>query len=429
MEKISIIGLGYVGLPLATAFAAHALTVGYDVDAQRVRELREGYDRNHELSPEELQQAGLVFTNDESALDGSSVFIVTVPTPVDGARRPDLSYLDAASRTVGRHLQRGALVVYESTVYPGCTEEFCIPILEETSGLTCDADFDVGYSPERVNPGDPEHSLERIVKIVAGRRPEVTERMADLYGRIITAGIYRAPDIRTAEAAKVIENIQRDLNIALMNELSMLFHHMGLDTREVLKAASTKWNFLPFQPGLVGGHCIPVDPYYLTHKAQEIGFHPEIILAGRRINDGMGRYVARETLRLVARAGRLVRDARVLVLGLAFKEDVRDTRNSRVLDMIRELESFGFQVWVHDPILDEQSLECHGCRVVANPFETGEVWDAVILAVPHRPFRALDPLDVMGLLTDDGRPGVFIDVKGIFDPAAFPPDRVLYWRL
>jgi UDP-N-acetyl-D-galactosamine dehydrogenase len=323
-------------------------------------------------------------------------------------------------------------VVYESTVYPGCTEEVCIPILERESGLRAGIDFKVGYSPERINPGDPEHGLENVVKVVAGQDAETTERLAQVYGLVVRAGIYRAPDIRTAEAAKVIENVQRDLNIALMNELAMLFHRMGLDTREVLAAARTKWNFLPFEPGLVGGHCIPVDPYYLTHKAQELGYHPEVILAGRRINDAMGRYVAEQTVKLLIRAGRPVRGARVLVLGVTFKENVRDARNSRVLDLVQELEGYGCAVDVHDPCVGEVDRERLGLNFVDDPFERPpEGYDAVVLAVPHRAFRAREWAAYLALF-GDARPGVFVDVKGVFREAAKSqgnPHEVIYWSL
>jgi len=303
-RQLCVVGLGCVGLPLAVAFAKHLPTVGFDIDGQRVAELERGYDRNGEVRLEALRASRLRFTTDPESLRESDFIIVAVPTPVDRAKRPDLSHLTESSRLIGRHLQRGTTVVYESTVYPGCTEEVCIPILERESGLKAGVDFKAGYSPERINPGDPEHGLENVVKVVAGQDAETTERLARVYGLVVRAGIHRAPDIRTAEAAKVIENVQRDLNIALMNELAMLFHRMGLNTREVLAAARTKWNFLPFEPGLVGGHCIPVDPYYLTHKAQEVGYYPELILAERRINDGMGVYVARETVKLLIRAGR-----------------------------------------------------------------------------------------------------------------------------
>ena len=431
-QKLAVIGLGYVGLPLAVAFAEHFNVVGFDIDAQRVEELRQGCDHNGEVPPERLRNTRLHFTNDPQALKGCDFFIVTVPTPVDRAKRPDLTALKEASRLVGRALQKGATVVYESTVYPGCTQEICVPILEGESGLKAGVDFKVGYSPERINPGDPEHTLENVVKVVAGQDAETTEWLARVYGLVVRAGIYRAPDIRTAEAAKVIENVQRDLNIALMNELAMLFHRMGLNTWEVLAAARTKWNFLPFEPGLVGGHCIPVDPYYLTHKAQEVGYYPEVILAGRRINDAMGRYVAEQTVKLLIRAGRPVRGARVLVLGVTFKENVRDARNSRVLDLVQELEGYGCAVDVHDPCVGEIDRERLSLNFVDDPFERRpEGYDAVVLAVPHRAFRAREWAAYLALFGDT-RPGVFVDVKGVFREAAKSrgnPHEVIYWSL
>jgi nucleotide sugar dehydrogenase len=431
-RQLCVVGLGYVGLPLAVAFAKHLPTVGFDIDGQRVAELERGYDRNGEVPLEALRAFRLRFTTDPESLRESDFIIVTVPTPVDRAKRPDLSHLTEASRLIGRHLQRGATVVYESTVYPGCTEEVCIPILERESGLKAGVDFKVGYSPERINPGDPEHTLENVVKVVAGQDAETTELLARVYGLVVRAGIYRAPDIRTAEAAKVIENVQRDLNIALMNELAMLFHRMGLNTWEVLAAARTKWNFLPFEPGLVGGHCIPVDPYYLTHKAQEVGYYPEVILAGRRINDAMGRYVAEQTVKLLIRAGRPVRGARVLVLGVTFKENVRDARNSRVLDLVQELEGYGCAVDVHDPCVGEIDRERLSLNFVDDPFERRpEGYDAVVLAVPHRAFRAREWAAYLALFGDT-RPGVFVDVKGVFREAAKSrgnPHEVIYWSL
>jgi len=344
-ERLAIIGLGYVGLPLAVAFAKHFPVVGFDINEKWVQEVRSGYGPNGELHPEKLRNPSLYFTTDPGDLKGCDFFIITVPTPVDRAKRPDLSHIQEASRLVGRVLSEGSVVVYESTVYPGCTEEVCIPILEQMSGLKAGMDFKLGYSPERINPEDQEHTLEKVVKVVAGQDPETTELLARIYGLVVEAGVYKAPDIRTAEAAKVIENIQRDINIALMNELATLFKRLGLDTWEVLKAARTKWNFLPFEPGLVGGHCIPVDPYYLAYKAQEVGYPPELILAGRRIYDGMGAYVARETVKLLIRAGRRVKGARVLVLGVSFKENVPDVRNTRVEELVRELQEHGMEVF------------------------------------------------------------------------------------
>ncbi len=432
-RQLAVVGLGYVGLPVAVAFARHLPVIGFDINPKRVEELQRGYDRNGEVPPEALRAPGLRFTTDPDLLGEADFLIVAVPTPVDRAKRPDLTPLMEASRLVGRHLRPGATVVYESTVYPGCTEEVCLPILERESRLKAGKDFKVGYSPERINPGDPEHGLENVVKVVAGQDPETTERLARVYGLVVRAGIHRAPDIRTAEAAKIIENVQRDLNIALMNELAMLFHRMGLNTREVLAAARTKWNFLPFEPGLVGGHCIPVDPYYLTHKAQELGYHPEVILAGRRINDSMGRYVAEQTVKLLIQAGRAVRGARVLVLGVTYKENVPDVRNSRVVDLVRELEGYGCAVDVYDPHVGDIEEEHLGVTLVSDPFDgrSRRGYDAVVLAVPHREFQARGWSAHLSLLGDP-QPGVFVDVKGVFMEAAKTqanPHEVIYWSL
>jgi len=427
-ERLAVIGLGYVGLPLAVTFTEHFPVVGFDVDEKRVRELREDYDHNREIPTERLRSSSLCLTNDPEDLEGCDLFIITVPTPVDRAKRPDLSYLQEATRLVGRVLSKGAIVVYESTVYPGCTEEVCVPILEEISGLKAGIDFKVGYSPERINPGDQEHTLEKVVKVVAGQDPETTELLAQVYGLVVKAGVYKTPDIRTAEAAKVIENIQRDINIALMNELAMLFQRLGLDTWEVLKAARTKWNFLPFEPGLVGGHCIPVDPYYLAHKAQEMGYHPELILAGRRINDGMGRYVAHETIRLLIQAGRRVRGCRVLILGVAFKENVRDVRNSRMENLVQELKAYGVEVRGFDPVVGEEGVRALGLEPVLDPFDSADVYDALILAVPHRFFWERPVEDYISLLQNDGLPRVLVDVKGVLRNRV-SRKGFLYWCL
>lgn len=428
-SQLAVVGLGYVGLQLATAFGRLLPTIGFDTDSQRIRELQAGYDRNGEVPQEALRAPCLSYTDAPEALKEADFIIVAVPTPVDKAKRPDLSYLVKASQLVGRNLSQGATVVYESTVYPGCTEEVCIPILEQESGLKAGQEFKVGYSPERINPGDPEHTLETVVKVVAGQDPETTELLARVYGLVVKAGIYKAPDIRTAEAAKVIENVQRDLNIALMNELALLFHRLGLDTHEVLKAARTKWNFLPFEPGLVGGHCIPVDPYYLTHKAQEVGYHPELILAGRRINDSIGFYIARETIKLLIQAGKVVQGARVLVLGVTYKENVRDVRNTRVVELIEELENHGVEVDVYDPLVDAAELQRLRLKDVADPFVgQSRRYDAVVLAVPHRAFRE-KPLEAyIELLRKDSGPGVLVDVKGVLREVV-KKTTVLYWHL
>ncbi|MFN7016621.1 MAG: nucleotide sugar dehydrogenase [Fimbriimonadales bacterium] len=431
VERVGVVGLGYVGLPLAVAFAKHLPTIGYDVNEARVKELQEGYDRNGETPESDLRNPNLLFTTDPASLREADVIIITVPTPVDKAKRPDLRYLIEASRTVGQHMKHGAIVVYESTVYPGCTEEDCAPVLEQASGMRAGVDFKLGYSPERINPGDAEHTLETIVKVVAGQDEETTEILANLYGLVVKAGIHKAPNIRTAEAAKVIENTQRDLNIALMNELAMLFHQLGLNTRDVLAAARTKWNFLPFEPGLVGGHCIPVDPYYLTHKAQEVGFHPEVILAGRRTNDTMGIYVAQETVKLLIHAGRPVRNAQVLVLGLTFKENVPDIRDTRVKELITELQSFGCHVEVCDPLVLESDRKRTGFTFIDDPFSTRKGhYDAVVLAVPHRSFRERRYEEYLSLMSALAQ-GVFVDVKGVYlnDARADTAQKVLYWNL
>ena len=429
-ETIGIVGLGYVGLPLACAFGQWRRCIGFDISMERVDELRMGHDRTGEMKPQDLKAPGLEFTTDPAVLKVVDFVIVAVPTPVDRHRRPDLGPLRGASTTVGRNLKRGAIVVFESTVYPGATEEVCVPILERESGLRCGVDFYVGYSPERINPGDPEHSLERVVKIVAGQTPEVTQTLADVYGLVVKAGIHRAPTIKTAEAAKVIENTQRDLNIALVNELAMIFHRMDIDTAAVLAAARTKWNFLPFQPGLVGGHCIGVDPYYLTFKAEELGYHPQVILSGRRINDQMGVHVAEQTVKLMIRAGKVVHSACVLVLGLTFKENVPDIRNTRVADVIAELRDYDLKVDAYDPRATPSEVEDEmGFRMIDDPFTSTSRYDAVVLAVPHDEFRSRAVDDFVGLLRADHGAGVLVDVRGMLDRASVEARGVAYWRL
>ena len=425
---IGVVGLGYVGLPLASAFGKVVPTIGFDVNENRIRQLRKGADRNGEVERADLREPLLELTSDPTLLKRASFIIVAVPTPVDKSKRPDLSHLINASRLVGQNLSRGATVVYESTVYPGCTEEQCLPVLEEASGFKTGRDFKVGYSPERINPGDDEHSLDKVIKIVAGQDDETTERIAAVYGLVVNAGTYKAPTIRTAEAAKVIENVQRDLNIALMNELAVLFHRMGLDTVEVLKAARSKWNFLHYEPGLVGGHCIPVDPYYLTFKAQELDFHPDVILSGRRINDYMGYYIAQETVKLLIHAGRVVRGASALILGATFKENVNDMRNTRVTEVVQELENNGVNVNVYDPCVDPSQLQQFNMRAVKNPFVTKEKFDAVVLAVPHRMFLDMPPESYFSLMRNGGKPAVFVDIKGIYRDAA-NKSGVMYWSL
>jgi UDP-N-acetyl-D-galactosamine dehydrogenase len=413
--RLAVLGLGYVGLPLAVAFAEHHEVVGFDIDPDRVAELRAGEDRTREAPREALEAATrLRFTTDEADLLGCDVFIVTVPTPVDAHKRPDLSALLAASRTVGRAIRPGGVVIYESTVYPGCTEEDCAPVVAEVSGLAFNRDFFAGYSPERANPGDPQRRLQTIVKVTAGSTADTADFVDGLYAQVVPAGTHRASSIRVAEAAKVIENTQRDLNIALVNEFALIFRRMGLDTQEVLAAAATKWNFLNFRPGLVGGHCIGVDPYYLTHKAEALGYHPEVILAGRRINDDMGGYVARELIRLMIRRGSAVNGARILVMGLAFKENCPDLRNTRVIDIVRELEGYAARVEVWDPwIAPADARGEFGLELIERP-EPG-AYDAVVLAVAHDEFRAMGADAIRAL----GRPGaVLADVKAVLPKAA-----------
>jgi len=424
-RTIAVVGLGYVGLPLAVAFGRKRPVIGFDVDSARVAALRDGRDVTGEVAPADLTAAEVAFTADAAALDRADFFIVAVPTPIDPAKQPDLAHLVAASETVGAHLRPGAIVVYESTVYPGVTEEVCVPVLERVSGLACGRDFTVGYSPERINPGDREHTLTRITKVVAAMDEESLEIIAAVYGTVVEAGVFRAADIRTAEAGKVIENTQRDLNIALMNELAIIFNRLGLDTASVLAAAGTKWNFLPFRPGLVGGHCIGVDPYYLTYKAEAVGYHPEVILAGRHINDGMGKYVAEQTVKLLIHQEMNVAQARVAVLGLAFKENVPDIRNSKVVDIIRELADYGVQARVHDPLVAPADAQReYGIRLVSAADLAGS--DAVILAVAHAAFCEAGPAWIRSLLRRPAR-GVVVDVKSVFEPADFP--EAAYWRL
>jgi UDP-N-acetyl-D-galactosamine dehydrogenase len=425
-SKIAVVGLGYVGLPLAIQLARHFEVVGYDLKESRVRELRSGLDRTLEVSAEELSQSGMYFSNAADDLGACQLIIVAVPTPIDEYRIPDFGPLRSASQVVGQHLTRDACVVYESTVYPGATEEVCVPILERESGLKMGPDFAVGYSPERINPGDKQHTLQSIMKIVSGSSAPCADLLAKIYGTVVKAGIHRASSIKVAEAAKVIENTQRDLNIALMNELAKIFDIMGIDTLEVLAAAGTKWNFLPFRPGLVGGHCIGVDPYYLTFKAEALGYHPEMILAGRRINDGMGKYIAERTVKLLINRGRQVRGAKVAVLGLTFKEDVPDLRNTRVVDIIRELQDYGIEVLVHDPLADAREAK-HYYGLQLREMESLPGVDAVIMAVLHKSYRSMG-LAGIAALCGNGEP-ILIDVKGAFEPEAAQAAGIHYWRL
>ena len=412
MKKIAIIGLGYVGLPLAVEFGKIRPVIGFDINQGRIDALREGRDGTLEVTGDELREAThLAFTTDPADLAEANIYIVTVPTPIDAHKRPDLMPLIKASETLGKVLKRGDIVIYESTVYPGATEEDCVPVLERVSGLTFNKDFFAGYSPERINPGDKTHRLPDIRKVTSGSTPEIAEEVDQLYASIITAGTYKAESIRVAEAAKVIENTQRDLNIALINELAIIFNKMGIDTEAVLKAAGTKWNFLPFRPGLVGGHCIGVDPYYLTHKAEAMGYHPQVILAGRRINDGMGAYVAGQLVKAMLKRRVHVDGARVLILGLTFKENCPDLRNTRVVDVVAELRDYGVHVDVHDPWVDAADvLQEYGLALVTTP--EPEAYDGVILAVAHDSYREAGAAALRGY----GRPGhVFCDLKSVFE--------------
>ncbi len=426
MSIVAVVGLGYVGLPLAVAFGKVFETIGYDLSASKIEHFRRHEDPTGEVGAEEFAAAGrLHVTNDPSELSRADFLVVAVPTPVDAAHKPDFSPLVSASRTCGRHMKRGAIVVYESTVYPGATEEVCIPVLEESSGMKWRTDFHVGYSPERINPGDREHTLSRIVKVVSGDDAETLERVAQLYAAVVEAGVHRASSIKVAEAAKVIETTQRYLNIALVNELAMIFDRVGIDTNEVLRAAGTKWNFLPFRPGLVGGHCIGVDPYYLTHKAEMLGYHPQVILAGRRINDGMGAFIAQRTVREMAAAGFPIKDSPVIVLGLTFKEDVPDLRNSKVIDVVRELQSYGVQVHVHDAVAESaEALHEYGVTLV--PWDALPRAAAIVAAVSHAPYREMG---VEALVAKLQPGGVFVDVKAAFDPQRIAQAGMRVWRL
>lgn len=424
---IAVIGLGYVGLPLAVEFAKHRPVVGFDIDELRIHQLRHGHDSTLEVDSEALSDARYVrFTCSPADLSECGIFIVTVPTPVDKANRPDLGPLRSASVTVGKALRKGSIVIYESTVYPGATEEVCVPLLEQHSGLRFNEDFYCGYSPERINPADKVNTLAKIRKITSGSTPETAAAVDALYASIITAGTHRASSIRVAEAAKVIENTQRDLNIALMNELSVVFARLGIDTMEVLEAAASKWNFMPFRPGLVGGHCIGVDPYYLTHKAEEVGYLPQVILAGRRINDNMGRYVARNTIKLMLQAGVDVTRARVGVMGITFKENCPDVRNSKVVDLVRELTDYGVAVEVTDPLADPVEVESEYAIPVARDAGPGR-YDALVVAVGHREYRALTPADLRSRCR--GECPVLVDVKSLYDRHAAATAGFTVFRL
>lgn len=423
--KVGIVGLGYVGLPLALAIGRKFPgTVGFDISQEKVRALLAGEDPTSDGFEQEVRSSSVRFTNDAKLLSECDVVIVAVPTPIDENRQPDLTPLEKASRTVGQNLKRGAVVVYESTVYPGVTEDVCGPILAEVSGYQRGSDFFLGYSPERINPGDKEHTLEKIVKVIAGEDPTTTERIAAVYGAVVEAGLFKASSIRVAEAAKVIENTQRDLNIALMNELSLIFDRLGIRTTDVLEAAGTKWNFLKFTPGLVGGHCIGVDPYYLTAKAQQLGYHPQVILAGRRINDDMGRFIAQRTVKMMINAGMQLKGSRVGVLGVTFKENVTDTRNSRVPDIAHELAEFGIEALVYDPLADGEVVrDEYGLEL--SPLSSFRDLDGVVVAVAHHQVRALGADKICDMVKPGG---VVIDIKSIVNPEALP-EHLSYWSL
>jgi len=426
VRRVAVVGLGYVGLPIAVAFGKQAPVIGFDVNQAKVEELRKGIDRTGEVSEKDLAETRITYTWEPTDLKAADFIIVAVPTPINEALQPDLRALRMCSEAIGANMGRGTIVVYESTVYPGVTEEVCLPILEKKSGMKAGVDFKVGYSPERINPGDKEHTLERIVKVVSAQDAESLDIVAETYGKVVKAGIHRASSIKVAEAAKVIENTQRDLNIALMNELSLIFHRLGIDTKSVLDAAGTKWNFLKFSSGLVGGHCIGVDPYYLTSKAESVGYHPQVILAGRRINNGMGKYVAEQTMKLFGQVSRPISGLKVAVLGLTFKENIPDLRNSKVPDIINELREYGIQVVVHDAIAESKEAE-HEYGITLVDWKDIKDVDGVIVAVAHRAYLDMGLNEVLKpLRTQQG--GVLIDVKSIFDPAKVP-STIKYWRL
>jgi UDP-N-acetyl-D-galactosamine dehydrogenase len=425
-DKIGIVGLGYVGLPLAVHLARHFEVVGFDLKTDRIAELRSGFDRTLEVADADLTAVKINFTSEGEDLGRCRLIIVAVPTPIDEHNNPDLSPLRSASVIVGRHVQKGSCVVFESTVYPGATEEVCVPLIETESGLVFGSDFTVGYSPERINPGDKVHTLASIIKIVSGSDAPTADMLVNVYGQVVKAGVHRVSSIKVAEAAKVIENTQRDINIALMNELAMIFDIMGIDTLEVLEAAGTKWNFLPFRPGLVGGHCIGVDPYYLTFKAESLGYHPEMILAGRRINDGMGKFIAERAVKLLIHSGKAVKGAKVAILGITFKEDVPDLRNTRVVDIVHELVDFGVEVLVHDPLADSrEAKQYYDLELVG--LESLQAVDAVVVAVMHKAYIQMGLTGIAGLCAN-GRP-IIVDVKGAFVAAEAQKLDITYWKL
>ncbi|SEA44660.1 UDP-N-acetyl-D-galactosamine dehydrogenase [Desulfuromusa kysingii] len=426
--KIAIVGLGYVGLPLAAAFGKKVDVIGFEIHAEKVKQLLSGYDATGELSAEDLKKTRIEYTTDPKDLKLADFIIVTVPTPIDQNNNPDLTPMEKASKTIGQNLKNGTIIVYESTVYPGVTEDICVPILERESGLKCGVDFKVGYSPERINPGDKVHTVEKIMKVVSGMDEATLEIVAQVYSLVITAGVHRASSIKVAEAAKVIENTQRDLNIALINELSLIFNKLDIPTMDVLAAAGTKWNFLKFTPGLVGGHCIGVDPYYLTHKAEQIGYLPQVILAGRRINDGMGKYVAENTVKQMIRSGKVIKGSKVLILGLTFKEDVPDIRNTKVVGIVKELKDYGVEVMVHDPWADPDETRYEYGLELIDLNAVGKV-DAVIYAVSHKAFADIGISALTQFCTNGNGNGVVVDVKSILKRRDVENAGLTYWSL
>jgi UDP-N-acetyl-D-galactosamine dehydrogenase len=424
-RKISVIGLGYVGLPVAVAFGNKHPVIGFDINKKRIDELKDNIDRTLEITSDELLKTNIIFTSNTDDLAKADFHIIAVPTPINDANQPDLSPLIGASKSIGLALKKGDIVVYESTVYPGATEEDCVPVLEQVSGLKCGVDFFVGYSPERINPGDKEHTFTKIMKVVSGQTPEILDIVADVYSSVVTAGVHKAPTIKVAEAAKVIENTQRDLNIALMNELAIIFERMGIDTVDVLEAAGTKWNFLPFRPGLVGGHCIGVDPYYLTHKAQKLGYHPEVISAGRRINDSMPAHVVEQTVKRMIQSGSAVKNARIGILGLTFKENCPDLRNSKVADLIKEFNSYGVNLLVHDPMADAEEAKKYYNVELCNWADLVEL-DALVLCVGHKEYKTLTAIDYNKMLNTGS---VLMDVKAACNVEEFKQAGINHWRL
>ena len=427
-EKLSLVGLGYVGMPIAVAFGRKINVIGYDLNAQKVEQYKAGYDPTREVGDDVIKQANVEFTADETKLKEAKFHIVAVPTPVNDDHTPDLRPVEGASRTVGRNLVKGSIVVFESTVYPGVTEDICVPIMEKESGLTCGVDFKVGYSPERINPGDKVHRLETIVKIVSGMDEETLDTIAKVYELVVEAGVYRADSIKVAEAGKGIENSQRNINIAFMNELSIIFNKLGIDTKSVLEAAGTKWNFLNFFPGLVGGHCIGVDPYYLTYKAEEMGYHSQIILSGRRINDDMGRYVAENVVKNLIKADIAVKTARVAILGFTFKENCPDTRNTKVIDIVKELREYGIEPVIVDETADAQEAErLYGVKLAGR--EAVKDLDALVIAVAHEEFSHLSKEEIAGFFNQAHEKKVLVDIKGILNRRDYMTEEYMYWRL